>query len=324
MKEIKILTEPTVFVLADMQIRGTGCKNLARWLGAEAPDCLPDDWEGRLRNADEAVDGGAEAASLLFSPERNTVAAELLSDNELLAELAGRACYNSFGAKAGRADNAVYLANTMGSPGKIPHNSIMYHAKMTFLFGGISRRMSHELIRHYVGADRSEEGAPSQVSSRYTEHPGHFVAHPRMLATEGMYVQESFKTSMQAAYDSYLRYLNEEVEHYKQLYLAAAFAASLRTSATPSEAAAAACLAVRDLRSVDPDVCDLDWVKTMAREAQGKNDVAQRLYEARRESARDTIKEIVALVEHVAKTSEQAERDALQIVVKVLREMEQP
>jgi len=120
-------------------------------------------------------------------------------------------CYHSYGAKAGKKSNAQYIAHTQS--GAVPHRSIMYHAKMTFFVGGISRRVSHELIRHYVGADRSEEGSPSQESTRYTHHPGHFVVPPKM-AEDGNAV-EQFMASMSSAYTAYHEYIEREVEAYR-------------------------------------------------------------------------------------------------------------
>jgi thymidylate synthase ThyX len=121
-------------------------------------------------------------------------------------------CYNSFGLKAGKKENADYIANTQ--QGDIPHASIMYHAKMSFFIGDVSRRVSHELIRNYVGADRDEEGNPSQESTRYTHHPGHFIVHPRTEAG-GAESVEQFRQDMQSAYDAYLRYISREVEAYR-------------------------------------------------------------------------------------------------------------
>lgn len=207
MTEIKIITEPTIVVLAEMTLNGNGLHALVQWVSDAAPACcLPDDWEDKLE--------GEGPFALVFPHDCHRDEVEThVTDNELLAELAGRKCYNSFGQKAGKNTNASYLSNTMGGPGKISHNSIMYHAKMSFFFAGISRRMSHELIRHYVGADRSQEGAPSQESTRYTEHPGHFIAHPRMLSGfEGLeQVDMGFETRMREAYVGYLQYLNNEV-----------------------------------------------------------------------------------------------------------------
>lgn len=119
-------------------------------------------------------------------------------------------CYDSFGLKAGRKSNKAYIENTQG--GDIPHASIMYHAKMSFFFAGISRRVSHEIIRNYVGADRDEEGSPSQESTRFTHHYGFFIAPPKYLSKheldEDLLHKNTmlgyFERSMQTAYDSYL------------------------------------------------------------------------------------------------------------------------
>lgn len=140
-------------------------------------------------------------------------------------------CYHSYGAKAGRKTNADYIAHSQS--GTVPHRSIMYHAKMTFFLAGISRRVSHELIRHYVGSDREEEGSPSMESTRYTRHPGHFVVPPRMV-NRPMEVEE-FRDAMQTSYDAYLRYIRKAEERHtdkhgtppkgldrKQIYEAAA------------------------------------------------------------------------------------------------------
>lgn len=209
MPEIKLITEPTILVLAEMELKEESLYHLVHWLAEAAPACLPADWQDKIEDV--------YPSHMLLSPTDEP--GRYVSDNERLVELGGRKCYNSFGEKAGRGDNASYIANLMGAPGKIPHLSVMYHAKMTFFFAGISRRMSHELIRHYVGADRSEEGCPSQESTRYTEHPGHFVVHPRMLnGIEGLELPEStFEADMRRAYASYLAYLEREVAMFKHM-----------------------------------------------------------------------------------------------------------
>lgn len=76
---------------------------------------------------------------------------------EALAEFAGRLCYLSFGEDAGlegghrtipgRTTNAAYLANIL----KTKHGSVLEHAVWTFLFEGISRSLTHELVRHRAG-----------------------------------------------------------------------------------------------------------------------------------------------------------------------------
>ncbi|MGA7120385.1 MAG: FAD-dependent thymidylate synthase, partial [Polyangiaceae bacterium] len=100
--------------------------------------------------------------------------------------------------------------------GDVPHASILYHAKLSFFFAGISRRVSHQLIRNYVGADRDEEGAPSQESTRFTHHYGFFVEPPKYARNSKM--QAHFAGSMEIAYGSYLRAVDLEVEQYRETH----------------------------------------------------------------------------------------------------------
>jgi flavin-dependent thymidylate synthase len=118
-------------------------------------------------------------------------------------------CYHSYGQAAGKKTNSEYIAHTQAGP--LPHRSVMYHAKMTFFLAGISRRVSHELIRHYVGADRTEEGSPSMESTRYTLHPGHFVAPPHVIENGNL---DAFTEAMSRAYTAYRKYIRGSVAAY--------------------------------------------------------------------------------------------------------------
>lgn len=124
-------------------------------------------------------------------------------------------CYHSYGAKAGKKTNRDYIAHSQS--GSVPHRSIMYHAKMTFFVAGVSRRLTHELIRHYVGADRTEEGSPSMESTRYTDHPGVYIVPPRMIAS-GADAVTQFGEDMSEGYTAYRRYIDTEVEAYTKLH----------------------------------------------------------------------------------------------------------
>jgi thymidylate synthase (FAD) len=195
--------EPTIVPVAEMQLITLGVEDMIEWVKLHRPACLPDVAEGNPARWDD-----------LFPHkglDENT--GRELTANELLVELAGRKCYDSFGAKAGRKSNKEYIESTQA--GEVPHASIMYHAKMSFFVAGISRRVSHEIIRNYVGADRSEEGSPSQESTRFTHHYGFFIEPPRYKDDPGM--QAHFEQSMQAAYENYMTAVQEEThEHAKQ------------------------------------------------------------------------------------------------------------
>ncbi|HUZ46284.1 MAG TPA: FAD-dependent thymidylate synthase [Terriglobia bacterium] len=76
---------------------------------------------------------------------------------EVLAEIAGRACYMSFG--KGRKTNREYLDNILTSK----HGSVLEHAVWSLLITGVSRSLTHELVRHRAGFGYS------QLSQRYVD-----------------------------------------------------------------------------------------------------------------------------------------------------------
>lgn len=96
---------------------------------------------------------------------------------EALAEFAGRLCYMSFGEGEmdghkmvlGRSDSATYFRNIL----KQRHGSVLEHATVSLLVEGVSRSLTHELVRHRVGF------AYSQLSQRYVDASNvKFVLHP--------------------------------------------------------------------------------------------------------------------------------------------------
>jgi thymidylate synthase (FAD) len=200
MKEVKILTgSPIVVALAEMNIIDGALGQMMDWVRERRPECLPEEWVDAKR--------ALKPIYALFPHQIKHDNGTDLTDPELLVEIAGRKCYDSWGVKAGKRSNREYIENTQ--QGDIPHASIMYHAKMSFFIAGVSRRVSHELIRNYVGADRDEEGSPSQESTRYTHHPGCYVAHPWIL--EDAYEIDRFRDAMQLNYESYVDYIERQM-----------------------------------------------------------------------------------------------------------------
>jgi thymidylate synthase (FAD) len=199
--QIKIITEPVVIPVAMPLILTKGLAEVASWVREERPECFPFD-------APNVTD--LDLASTLFP--HNGLKETGITDAELLVEFAGRTCYHSYGEKAGRKTNAEYIAHTQ--TGEIPHASIMYHPSFTFFIAGVSRRLSQELMRHNIGSDRDWRGNPSQESTRYTEHVGSYVAHPRDLiaAANGRYEPlRTFTTKCQHDYEDYLEYIDQEI-----------------------------------------------------------------------------------------------------------------
>mgnify|MGYP001561630091 CR=1 FL=1 len=98
------------------------------------------------------------------------------------------------------------------------HASILYHAKMSFFIAGVSRRVSHELIRNYVGADRTEEGAPSQESTRYVENAGFYITPPRYLLPGNERAKALFEAQCQDNFHEYRAIIAGQIEAYEQAH----------------------------------------------------------------------------------------------------------
>ena len=93
---------------------------------------------------------------------------------EYLAEMAGRVCYMSFGAKQGRKSNADYLSNIIDSG----HGSVLEHGVWNFVITGVSRSFTHELIRHRAG------WGYSQLSQRYVDESDTDFVEPDIIAQD--------------------------------------------------------------------------------------------------------------------------------------------
>src|ERR687885_2247800 len=81
-----------------------------------------------------------------------------LPDSSQLCKTAGQLCYASFGPRRTTNENAAAYFERLTSAG---HGSVLEHASFSFLLYGISRSVTHELVRHRAGV------GVSQVSQRY-------------------------------------------------------------------------------------------------------------------------------------------------------------
>lgn len=99
---------------------------------------------------DNAVDA-MHAAGYVFQDD--------VEDGDDLAEFAGRNCYQSWSRpNPETATNRGYLANILAQQ----HYSVLEHASATFLIKGVSRSLTHELVRH-------RHLSFSQLSQRYVD-----------------------------------------------------------------------------------------------------------------------------------------------------------
>ena len=98
------------------------------------------------------------------------------TDGEQLAEFAGRLCYMSQHNPAKR-ETREYLENIK----KQGHGSVLEHANYSLLLEGVSRSLTHELVRHRAGF------AYSQLSQRYVdESQASFVVPPAIIGDEAL------------------------------------------------------------------------------------------------------------------------------------------
>jgi thymidylate synthase (FAD) len=81
-----------------------------------------------------------------------------LPDSSQLCKTAGQVCYASFGPRRTKNANAAGYFERLTSAG---HGSVLEHASFSFLLYGISRSVTHELVRHRAGV------GISQISQRY-------------------------------------------------------------------------------------------------------------------------------------------------------------
>lgn len=90
---------------------------------------------------------------------------------ERLAEMAGRVCYMSYG--KGRKTNAEFLGHIR----EVGHGSVLEHGVWSFLFTGVSRSFTHELIRH-------RHFSYSQLSQRYVDESDASFIEPAVIAND--------------------------------------------------------------------------------------------------------------------------------------------
>ena len=102
-----------------------------------------------------------------------------LPDSSQLCKTAGQLCYASFGPRRTTNENAVSYFGRLTSAG---HGSVLEHASFSFLLYGISRSVTHELVRHRAGAGFS------QISQRYVSGAVlRFVERPEYQGDEELH-----------------------------------------------------------------------------------------------------------------------------------------
>jgi thymidylate synthase (FAD) len=93
-----------------------------------------------------------------------------LRDSTQLCKTAGQTCYMSYGPRRTRNENAAAYIGRLTSAG---HGSVLEHASFSFLLYGVSRSVTHELVRHRAGTGFSQQSQRyvSGAVLRFVERP---------------------------------------------------------------------------------------------------------------------------------------------------------
>ena len=125
------------------------------------------------------------------------------SDGERLAEFAGRLCYMSQHNPAQRT-TADYLENIK----RQRHGSVLEHASYSILIEGVSRSLTHELVRHRAGT------AMSQLSQRYVdESDASFVVPPAIVGDAEL--EAAWRTQIEGAQQAYVALVERLMDRYR-------------------------------------------------------------------------------------------------------------
>lgn len=135
---VELVTAPWVRAVAVPQI---DAEALYSFVGDHGLSQMGDDLETPIGRLCEAVHDGVH------------------TDADLLTEFAGRFCYRAWGKGRSTED---YIRNILAEA----HGNVLAHSTVSFIVTGVSRSLTHELIRHHVGTN------PSQESQRYVTAEG--------------------------------------------------------------------------------------------------------------------------------------------------------
>ncbi len=124
---------------------------------------------------------------------------------EKIVETAGRVCYMSF-AKPRPGGNRAYIGHIL----EVGHGSVLEHAVFNVLIAGVSRSLTHELVRHRAGF------AYSQLSQRFVDESQAEFVEPEVIA-EDPELHRIWLESVQASQAAYRELADRLTEKFKDL-----------------------------------------------------------------------------------------------------------
>ena len=127
-----------------------------------------------------------------FEPPEDVPWSTDADGGQALAEFAGRACYQSWSKpNPATATNEGYLRHIL----EVGHLSVLEHGTVSMYLSGVSRSLTHELIRH-------RHFSYSQLSQRYVPERDAAFVEPAVIA-EDPELHEKFLAATDAALAAY-------------------------------------------------------------------------------------------------------------------------
>jgi len=151
---------------------------------------------GRQSVVEEELARFLSDEGLLFTTDTRDAA-------EVLAEVAGRTCYMSFG--KGRKSNQEYVENILASK----HGSVLEHAVWNLLITGVSRALTHELVRHRAGFGYS------QLSQRYVDESEARYVVPPLYQQDGA-LRAQWQASIETLRQAYVELAEATVKYVQR------------------------------------------------------------------------------------------------------------
>jgi thymidylate synthase (FAD) len=124
---------------------------------------------------------------------------------EKLIETAGRVCYMSF-QRPRPGGNHSYISHLL----EVGHGSVLEHAVFNLLFTGVSRSLTHELVRHRAGFGFS------QLSQRFVDESKCSFVEPADIAADPE-LHRIWLQSMQASQAAYRALADRLTETFKEI-----------------------------------------------------------------------------------------------------------
>jgi thymidylate synthase (FAD) len=124
---------------------------------------------------------------------------------EKLIETAGRVCYMSF-QRPRPGGNKAYISHIL----EVGHGSVLEHAVFNLLFTGVSRSLTHELVRHRAGFGFS------QLSQRFVDESECSFVEPEAIAADPE-LHRIWLEAILASQSAYRELANRLTATYKDL-----------------------------------------------------------------------------------------------------------